>query len=77
MISRANPFRTRQASELGEARASLTHVYGERRRCVTDTRGFDTPDNLSMTELRVDTHSGFVPLWAQGVTLRWRSTSAP
>lgn len=72
MISRANPFRTRQAGEVGEARASLTHVYGKRRRCITDTRGFVTPDNLSMTELRVDTHSGFVPLWAPGVTLRWR-----
>lgn len=71
-MSKANPFQTRQANELGEARAPLTHVYGKGRRCITDTRGFVTPGNLSMAELRVDTHDGFVPLWAQGVTLRWR-----
>jgi hypothetical protein len=72
VMGKANPFQTRNAEAVGQARAPLTHVYGKGRRCNTDTRGFETPSNQSMTELKVDTHLGFVPLWAQGVTLRWR-----
>lgn len=44
--------------------------------CRTDTRGFATPRNLDMRELRVDSHLGFVPLWGPDVTLRWRFNEA-
>jgi len=40
--------------------------------CDTDTRGFKTPDNRPPTELVLDATEGFVPLWDNDVTLRWR-----
>jgi Matrixin len=54
------------------------HRFGksEKHICRTDGVGHSTPDGLSVTELRVDTHLGFVPLWAKGVTLRWRFQTA-
>ena len=49
------------------------HVYGaDSRVCLTNSKGRATPKNRSRAELVVDTHRGFVPLWSQGVTLRWR-----
>ncbi len=40
--------------------------------CDTDTRGYETPDNRSVTELVLDASEGFIPLWDSDVTLRWR-----
>lgn len=48
------------------------HIYGPKAVCDTDTRGFATPNNRSPLELVVDASEGFIPLWAPGVTLRWR-----
>jgi len=47
-------------------------VYNNRVVCATDARGHATPDDRSPTELVVDATEGFIPLWAPGVTLRWR-----
>jgi len=41
-------------------------------RCSTDKRGYATPLGQSEEKLRVDSHLGFVPLWAHGSVLRWR-----
>jgi hypothetical protein len=48
------------------------HVYGNASVCDTDSRGHAQPDNRSPLEIVVDASEGFVPLWAQGVTLKWR-----
>jgi hypothetical protein len=48
------------------------HVYGNNVRCDTEARGYPTPQNLSPLELVLDASEGFVPLWEQGVTLRWK-----
>jgi hypothetical protein len=48
------------------------HVFGNGVVCDTDVRGYPTPGNRSVTELVVNAPQGFIPLWAQGVTLRWR-----
>jgi len=72
MSKKQNPFQLRKPAEASKARAPKTHVYSKGFRCKTDQRGFKTPDDLPLTKLRVDTHEGFVPLWAQNVTLRWR-----
>ena len=65
----------RAASEKDAYKAvrSDQHVYGNAIRCETDKRGEATPDRRrSVAELVVDAHKGFVPLWAQGVTMKWR-----
>lgn len=40
--------------------------------CDTEPRGYETPRGRSPLELVVDASEGFIPLWAKGVTLRWR-----
>jgi hypothetical protein len=40
--------------------------------CETETRGYVTPDNKSLTEIVVDASGGFIPLWVRGTTLQWR-----
>ncbi|MFN6137494.1 MAG: matrixin family metalloprotease [Planctomycetota bacterium] len=61
-------------TELSESDMSGIHVYGKGKRCLcmTDSRGFKTYKNRSLTELWVDATNGFIPLWDRGVTLRYR-----
>ena len=40
--------------------------------CDTDSRGRATPGGRGPAELVVNAPGGFIPLWAQGSTLRWR-----
>lgn len=58
----------------GASAFEFVHRFGksEKHVCRTDGVGHATPDGMDLAELRVDTHLGFVPLWARGVTLRWR-----
>jgi hypothetical protein len=51
---------------------SEVHVFGNRVICDTDSRGHATPRNRSLTEIVLDASEGFIPLWAQEMTLRWR-----
>lgn len=55
-----------------------THRYGkgEKIKCVTDVRGYESPKNRSPAELVVDASDGFIPLWARGSVLRWRFKDA-
>ncbi|ACU60954.1 matrixin family metalloprotease [Chitinophaga pinensis] len=48
------------------------HLLGKGIICDTESRGHETPQNKSITELVVDASEGFIPLWEPGVTLRWR-----
>ncbi len=40
--------------------------------CDTEQRGHATPQSLSRERLVVDASKGFIPLWAENTTLRWR-----
>ena len=48
------------------------HYLGEARFCITDKKGFPTPDNKSPFELRVDASEGFIPLWEENINIRWK-----
>lgn len=48
------------------------HVYNKKVICVTDSKGYPHPDNKDLTEIRVDSSNGIIPLWDKGVTLNWR-----
>ena len=60
------------------AQEDVVHLYGKDNKvvCETDSRGFATPDNRGPLDLVVDASEGFIPLWARGVTLRWRFQEA-
>ena len=68
-----NMFALRE-TKAAESAFEYIHRFGksEKHICRTDGIGHATPDGRDLTELRIDTHLGFVPLWAKGVTLRWR-----
>jgi hypothetical protein len=68
----SDPFRRRDPASRLHAEERYVHVYGNRVICETDTRGYPTPDNKSVTEIVVDASDGFIRLWAKGTTLRWR-----
>ena len=67
-----NSLQLRKPEEEFQEIESQIHVYGSGVICDTDTRGYATPRNQSPSELVVDASQGFIPLWAEGVTLRWR-----
>jgi hypothetical protein len=67
-----DPFRLRDAGEASRAVEPRLHVYGPGAVCDTEARGSAAPRNLSRLELVVDATEGFVPLWAEHTTLRWR-----
>lgn len=48
------------------------HVYGNKKICITDSKGYMEPDNKDLAELVVDSPEGFIPLWDENVILNWR-----
>ena len=68
----AKPFALQTKAKAPDPRRADTHVYGKKSICRTDGLGHETPHGQTPTEIRVDTHEGFVPLWAKNVSLRWR-----
>jgi hypothetical protein len=48
------------------------HIYNKHVICVTDSKGYAQPDNKDLTEIRVDSSNGFIPLWDKSVSLNWR-----
>lgn len=68
----ANPLALRDAEARAEAASSHVHIIRPGVRCITDKRGHATPNGGSPFELVVDASEGFIPLWAQDVTLRWQ-----
>ncbi len=67
-----NPFARRDPAEAAQAKADLVHVYGDHVVCATDSRGHAMPRGLSPVKIVVDASEGFIPLWDEDVTLRWR-----
>ncbi|WP_187430960.1 hypothetical protein ROLI_033500 [Roseobacter fucihabitans] len=66
------PFTLRDDRDLDKALEDYTHIYHGGARCSTDTIGHATPDDMSLQDLVLHAPQGFIPLWAEGVTLRWR-----
>jgi hypothetical protein len=66
------PFQPRKTEDAARDVEPQIHVYGDNVICDTDSRGYAEPGNRSLAEIVVDTSEGFIPLWAEGVTLRWR-----
>lgn len=70
--SAPDPLRRVSPVDAALARQADQHVYGNRVKCKTDTRGFATPNNDGRVSIVVDASEGFIPLWAKNCTLRWR-----
>ncbi len=71
-MQQSYPFQPRNPEEAAREMESAVHVFGDGVICDTDTRGYAEPGNRTPTEIVVDASEGFIPLWARGVTLRWR-----
>lgn len=77
MATSSNPFQKRNSKNNEIETNPQIHTFGKNNNiiCDTDTRGYATPRNRSLTEIVVDASEGFIPLWAKDVTLRWRFQS--
>ena len=67
-VSKANLFKLRKAAP----KTDLVHKLKGVARCDTEPRGYETPQNKSLTELVVHVSEGVIPLWAPNSILRWR-----
>lgn len=67
-----NPFALNPQDQEYDDDRSRIHVFGGGIVCDTEDRGYATPANQSPHEIVVDASEGFIPLWANGTTLRWR-----
>jgi hypothetical protein len=68
----SHEFEMRSPDEMEQGDASGVHVFGHGVICKTDNRGYATPKNRDGREIVVDASEGFIPLWAENSTLRWR-----
>jgi hypothetical protein len=75
-IERPDPFRRISDDRLHEETSVYRHRYGTRVNCKTDTRGYATPRNRTKASIVVDSPRGVIPLWREGVVLRWRFQAA-
>jgi hypothetical protein len=66
-----DPFVLKEPGDDHE-RDPQVHVYGPGAVCDTEKRGHATPRGKGPLEIVVDASEGFIPLWAKGMTLRWR-----
>lgn len=67
-----NVFELRKDYTPTEDEKEHVHLLKKGFICDTESRGHETPENKSLTELVLDASEGFIPLWAPDVTLRWR-----
>jgi hypothetical protein len=72
ILKPTDPFQPSVQEDIGRTADRQVHVFGRGVVCDTDTRGYPTPRNRTPFEIVLDASEGFIPLWAQGVTLRWR-----
>jgi hypothetical protein len=70
--SRSNPFQLRKSAKPAPGDEKQVHIYGKGFRCDTDTRGHAIPGGQSPLKIVVDASEGFIPLWVNDMTLRWR-----
>lgn len=69
--SRDDSLQPREIDSAADKPSTDPHKY-RKHVCITDSRGFATHRNRSPFDLRVDASDGFIPLWAENMTLRWR-----
>lgn len=62
----------REEEEPARDPESRVHLLGPGIVCDTEPRGHATPRGRSPLEIVLDASEGFIPLWAQDMTLRWR-----
>jgi Metallo-peptidase family M12B Reprolysin-like len=67
-----NPFELRRAEGSATEPDPEVHVFGKGVICDTEKRGQATPQGRSVLEIVLDSSEGFIPLWAEDTTLRWR-----
>ena len=67
-----NSFALREDNNPTHEAISKIHVLGDGIICDTESRGHETPQGRSPFEIVVDASEGFIPLWANNTTLRWR-----
>lgn len=65
-------FQLRKADKPIDKEESLVHVLATGIICDTEARGHPTPQGKSPLEIVVDASEGFIPLWAEKTTLKWR-----
>lgn len=72
--ARTNPFKLRNPEEAAREVEPQMHVYGPDAQCITDkSLGKATEqDRRDPLRIVVTASEGFIPLWAQDTTLRWR-----
>jgi hypothetical protein len=68
---RTSQFRLRKKEDVSREIEPLIHRY-RGGICVTESRGYPTAGNKSLTRIMVDASEGFIPLWEKGTALRWR-----
>ncbi len=59
-------------ADAAEAVGPFLHIYHNGAVCDTDKAGYASPRDRNPVELVVDASEGFIPLWSEGSTLRWR-----
>lgn len=70
--NKTNASRVRKVEKPGADADSRTHSLGKGFICDTEARGYARPQNRSPFEIVLDASEGFIPLWANDVTLHWR-----
>lgn len=70
-----SPLQLATADEVARAAEDLVHKFEVNKQeviCKTETKGRAMPKGRTPAEIVLDASYGFIPLWARGVTLRWR-----
>ncbi len=65
-------FEILDKDDAAKAIADEIHIYHNGAVCETDSIGYATPEGRSPLEIVVDASEGFIPLWEENTTLRWR-----
>lgn len=68
----AEPFERADGDTGAGGGDTEVHVLRDGIICDTEPRGHATPQGRSPLEIVLDASEGFIPLWARGMTLRWR-----
>jgi hypothetical protein len=70
--SSSKAFEPRKQVQKGKHESPHVHLLGKGRVCDTEGRGHSSPNGDSRLKIVVDASEGFIPLWKENVTLKWR-----
>ncbi len=68
----ANAFKLRSSNAPSANSEKIVHRLQDGIICDTEGCGHSQPRGMSLLELVVHASDGFIPLWAENVTLKWR-----